>query len=840
MQLKEYIKNEIFLPRLKKNGILVIYDRHGICRNACLELETPKIKVIDAGESSILSREAALKTLYDFGKYNSKLEGMAVYVPAKPPVTEEDKQRDPFSVYGACGNIFPDGDGDDYINICLKFKPDHSTEVRKVFSENKLPSFETIDAIGSGGTGWPTLHAALKVDSAAEILTSILAPSDEQARELQKHDGWVSELKELLAACLGMKLITKSKALSTISEEIWRFVLYSEFVFDLPEPLPGPLSKVPKAPENARFFVESLCDTLRDNIRYKPVYIEKAELVETEIGLAGHCGAIKNFGVRDTFAFEERKFIEIAIDEYLKDNIDTVKSVLERHSRSVWTADGEISLQWSLIGSAVKLFTACEDSERQLAENSRTLEALVEYYTCSLRETDLLQREFEQFAGDFAGSETLEPIIDKTRKKYSALAGKVQCCFIRHVEKSGWPLNSKLSNAGVFDAHITPKLQENGNRTALILVDSLRYELGVELEKQIAGQGQAEIHCAMAQLPSITLAGMAALLPDACGPLSFELNDEGLTPLIGGEVVNTAAKRMELLKKNYGQRFAEMPLIDFINSKKKVPASIELLVLRSVEIDSSLESDPQFKLKMIHEALRRIKTSVDKLKKAGFKYAVIATDHGFMLNYDTDPGGVCSKPPGVWANIHDRLLLGDGNEDAYNFAFSAAHLGITGNFSKAAGPRAAAPYRAGMMYFHGGLSLQECVLPVITLKMKDEKADENKLEINLSYKNGASKITTRRPVIELTARLWVSDMHSAANFDVSIEAHDKKGKVVGEAKTCEGFNPSTGTVNVLPDKTIQVTMKMEDDFEGEFVVKVLNPSTMTEYCKLELETNYMG
>jgi hypothetical protein len=138
------------------------------------------------------------------------------------------------------------------------------------------------------------------------------------------------------------------------------------------------------------------------------------------------------------------------------------------------------------------------------------------------------------------------------------------------------------------------------------------------------------------------------------------------------------------------------------------------------------------------------------------------------------------------------------------------------------------------------LSLQECVLPVITLKMKDEKADENKLEINLSYKNGASKITTRRPVIELTARLWVSDMHSAANFDVSIEAHDKKGKVVGEAKTCEGFNPSTGTVNVLPDKTIQVTMKMEDDFEGEFVVKVLNPSTMTEYCKLELETNYMG
>lgn len=838
MQLKEYIKNEIFVARLKKNGVLAVYDERGIYREACLELQTAKIKVIDAGESSILSREAALKTLCDFGRYNTKLEGMIVYVPAKPPVTEADRQRDPFSIYAACGSVFPDGDGDDFMNICLKFKPDHSTEVRKVFSENKLPSFETIDAAG-GGAGWPVLRSSLKAGSAAEIITAVLAPSPEQLKDLIKNDGWAAELKKLLDACLGMKLVTKSKSPASISDEIWRFVLFSEFVFDLPEPLPDSLSNVPKATANARSFVESVCDNLRDNIKFKQVYIDKAESVEKELDLAKHCRSIKDFGVRDTFPFEERKFIEIAIEEYKKNNIDNVKSVLERHSRSVWTANGEISLQWSLVESAVKLFTSCEDSGRQLDEHSKSLGDLIDYYTCALRETDRLQREFEQAANDFSGPRPLEDLIDKTRKAYSALAGKAHNFFIRHVEKNGWPLNSKLSNARVFDAFIAPKLMESGNRTALILVDSLRYELGLELEKQIADYGRAEIHCAMAQLPSVTSAGMAGLLPGASDSLSFEIEDGSLTPVIDGAAMDKVANRMDRLKQTYGQRFAEMTLIDFMNSKKKVPAPVELLVLRTNEIDSTLESDPQLTLKMIHEALRRIRTAIDKLKKAGFKDVVIATDHGFFLNYDLQAGDVCSKPSGNWANIHDRMLAGEGAEDASNFVLSSAQAGVRGNFAKLAGPRALVSYRAGKMYFHGGLSLQECVLPVITLKIREEKKEEAKIEVLLFYKNGASKITTRVPVIEL--QLSSGDMFCAGeNYEVLLAAYDSRGTVVGEAKHGGKVNPATGTVDIRDGEKIQITMKMDLEFEGKFTVKALNPSTMTEYCKLELETNYMG
>ncbi|HOD42533.1 MAG TPA: PglZ domain-containing protein, partial [Candidatus Wallbacteria bacterium] len=176
MKLFEYIKNEIFVPRLSKTGVLVIYDHNKRYKDICADMGSKKIKVVDASESSILGRETALKILNDFGYSRAKIEGVVIYVPAKLPITDEDKQRDPFSIYTVCGTYFPDGDGDEYMSICLKFKPDHSAEVRKIFGENNNPPFEVIDAIG-GGAGWPILHALLKSSSAVEIILSLLAPS---------------------------------------------------------------------------------------------------------------------------------------------------------------------------------------------------------------------------------------------------------------------------------------------------------------------------------------------------------------------------------------------------------------------------------------------------------------------------------------------------------------------------------------------------------------------------------------------------------------------------------------------------------------------------------------
>ncbi len=81
-------------------------------------------------------------------------------MPARPPLSDEERQSDPFAVYGSCDAVFPEGDGDEYLSLCLRAMADHATGIRRVFGDNPDPSFAVIDAVG-GGAGWPRLQALL-------------------------------------------------------------------------------------------------------------------------------------------------------------------------------------------------------------------------------------------------------------------------------------------------------------------------------------------------------------------------------------------------------------------------------------------------------------------------------------------------------------------------------------------------------------------------------------------------------------------------------------------------------------------------------------------------------
>ncbi len=277
MDIKSFIKEKILVPRLQKKQVLVVYDPDFRYRDLCIELSGDRSVVVDASESSIISRAQAIESLTALGR--NEIDQLLIYIPKEKPIEEEDKQKDPFSFYMTCGAVFPDGDGDTYLSICLKAKPDHQTQVRSVFKENKSPSFSVIDAIG-GGLSWPNLRALLKVESTRDILFSLLTPNEKQEYALNNKEGWVSEVKDLLNGSLGLVLKTKGKTWSTIADELWRFVLFSEFVFDLPESLPPSLIDVPHANDSAKPLIEDMCERLRSDRRTRDVYIQRAEIVE--------------------------------------------------------------------------------------------------------------------------------------------------------------------------------------------------------------------------------------------------------------------------------------------------------------------------------------------------------------------------------------------------------------------------------------------------------------------------------------------------------------------------------------------------------------------------------
>jgi hypothetical protein len=840
MSIADFIRDDVLRPRLTKSGCLVVYDPDGRYRKQCLDLASDTLHVVDASDSSIESRQASLEQLRALGQTQRLLEGLVVYVPRKRPDTDQEKQADPFALYGACGSIFPDGDGDEYLSICLRAKPDYATEIRKMFVKSSPPPpYAAIDALGSG-LSWPQLRATLGVESGREILSSLLAPTITQAESLKDHNGWMQEARDFFQAAIGMTIKTKSKSWSTWSEELWRYVLFSEFVFDLPEPLPPSLTNVPHAPIDSKPIVEGVCDLLRNDPRTRALYIDRAEGTEAELNLVEICAAIEDLGERDTFPFEERTFLRTAIKGITSGDTDSTRRILARHGASVWLGKGESQAQWDLVRAALGLVEACDDLERQLPEHSRSQSALIDFYLGSLREADRLQREFEQAVGDWVDQNGLmADVVGQARSRYRRLAEKTQVVFMKHLETAGWPPSGRVANAEVFDRLVAGRLKESGRRVAYILVDALRYELGVALERILADDGPIELQSAFAQLPTITPVGMASLLPGAGAELSLAYVNESLVPKLAGATASNVSQRMDVFRKRFGDRFYEMTLADFTRGKPKIGESVDLLVLRSTEIDSHLESNPETTLALIPNMLRLVRSALHKLRAMGFTDAIIVTDHGFFLNAHAEAGDVCAKPQGNWrVNAHDRMMLGDGTDDGNNLMIGTDKIGVRGDFTSAAMPRTMAPYRAGHLYFHGGASLAEAVVPVLIARLDTaEKLDVRKVSVALAYKNGASRITTRLPVIDVT--LESTDLFlQAASLEIQLEAHDSKGNVVGEPSPGGDVNPATRTITLMPNQTKRIALRIDEAFRGKFTVKTLNPTTLAVYQSLNLETDY--
>ena len=831
MNIEKYITSKVFKSRLESR-VLVVYDEVQQYRDICLSMSSDFTFVVDTSESSIESRELASEKLAEFGKGGNKL---LIYVPSAAPLTDEDKQKDPFSVYGACGEVFPDGDGDSYLSLCLKAKPEHQTEVREAFEQDSNPSFAVINGIG-GGLQWPTLRALLQVESSPEIVSALMVPDDKQKAELDGSEAWVSEAKQLFDHVLGLTLTTRGKKWKSISEELWRFVLFSEFVFDLPGELPASLENVPKANSAAKPIIENLCDGLRQDLRKQENYIQYAEHIERDLNLEQVCQSVDDLGARDTFPFEERTFLQVAIKAIENNDLEGLSDILSQRKASIWSNRGENGTQWDLVAAAKSLIESCNDLLRELPDHSASQAALLDYYLASLRDADRLQREFEQAVTDYWDAQgLLSPVIDNARQEYRKLAEKVQILFTKQLVDTGWPPQGRLYNADVFDEVVAPKLQASGQRVAYLMVDALRFELGLELEKQLKDEFEITLKPAYACLPSITLVGMASLLPGAGKELSIKKGDSGMVPMLGDAPVGTVPQRMGVFEKRFGSRFAEMRADDFIDNNHKFDKSVELAVLRSVEIDTQFENTPKTAPSVILRELKNLRVAISMLQSQGFNQVVIATDHGFFMNRQATEGDVCPKPAGDWYLTHERIALGSGNADQHHFVMPATQAGIKGDYSQLAGPSTMAAYSRGKLYFHGGASLQECVVPVMEVKLKGKAKATQQTVVTLSYKKDTKAITSRRPIVELS----VTSDDMFAQTEILLEAHNEAGDVIGEAKIGGVVNAATRTVSLQPGDSQKVTIIMDDDFEGVFIIKALNPNTLTEFTQLKLKTNYL-
>ena len=835
--IRDFITEKVFAARAADARCLMIYDPERRYREIALSLAGGKREVIDVSTSIIEQREAAADALSRLAR--GTLESLIIWSPFPLPRDVDEKQRDPFAVFAEIGDVFPKGDGDEYAALCRRAKPDHVAEINRLFAES-VPSFDMIDALDAGGS-WPKLRTLLGVSSAREILTTVLSPKQSQSEALKADGAWAVEFRDFVERTLGYKFKTKGVTRQPMADELWRLLLFSELVFDSEGEVPSGLEAVPRAGKEAKEVVFDVCSDLRKNDDHKENYKTKAEEVEKELQLAERVRSMRHLGTRDTFACEERAFFDRMVELAKSGEIEAAKGVCASRRKSIWLTREDRLAEWTLADRALGLLEAIAMASGGRASS---LDALIGSYAASGRDLDRFHRELEQAASQvMEDHEGVEGLLAIARKAYMKAAEATQAEFVRLVQAETWPVANgvMLSNRQLFHRKVAPLL-DAGKKVAYFLVDSLRYELAVEIEKQLLDRWKVALVPSCAQLPSYTEIGMATLMPDAETALSLAKQGDTLVTTLGGKPATTPAARFAHLVSRKGDQCDDCELENLLKTKTpKFAETTKLLVVRTRDIDVLAHQSPRHVLEVMPKLLRQIIQGLTKVADLGFDYAVLATDHGFLLLHDQEPGSVVPKPPGKWIIHKPRCLLGEGEATAHTLVFKAADMGIPGPARNYAVPKTLGAFSNGQVYYHEGLSLQECVVPCMTVELAAAENPNQWVGVprfHLKYKQGRTdKITTRRPVLDLVRIKEL--LPEASDREFSIEAFDVSGKLVGAVAAGQTVNPATGCVRVKPGEAISVSLKMDDDFVGAFKVRVVDPGTGASYAELSLRTDYL-
>lgn len=242
---------------------------------------------------------------------------------------------------------------------------------------------------------------------------------------------------------------------------------------------------------------------------------------------------VEDLGVLDTFAFEERCFLRVFVKAALAGELGRAHKFAAERRASIWVRHTGRQLAWTIAERALELMTKADDLAAEYEAVSKGVAGVFDFYAKRGFLLDTLQRAFEQSVADCYGSvDGLDDLIEAARQKYRHFTEKVQASFISAVVSEGWPASGRVRNTEVFDRWVASALKERGKRVAFILVDALRYELGVELDGLLGREGASDLTPVCAQLPTVTPVGMAALMPEADGHLRLSREGDKLVPTL--------------------------------------------------------------------------------------------------------------------------------------------------------------------------------------------------------------------------------------------------------------------------------------------------------------------
>ncbi|MDB4657249.1 PglZ domain-containing protein [Verrucomicrobiales bacterium] len=845
MTFFEHLQSRVLEPRLKESRILVVFDPDGRYEDLCMGFSDSNRTILNTTRKPLSTRLDAMQAWKHLCADTTHASQLLIYSRDPVPLTEEEQRSNPYSAYVAMGGRFPDGPNDDYEQLCLAFLPDRRTELGQLFAGDALPEFQHIDSLAGGANSHPRLEAIFNTGEATKIVTSFLAPSDVVEKELDASTEWCGELRQLVERVFGFKLNAKVTKADTIRAKLWQFLLFSEFAADLPSTLPAGLADLPRATGTAGTIVMDLCESLRSSDFTRDAYRDAANEIEKELDLVEECQSLSDLGDRDTFAFEESRFLQFAVTCIKAKDLDRAHEILETHHRSLWTEEGERQLLWRILRLSLELLGAIRIGEEELKHVGAHGLDLASAYSDKLARVDLHQRELDTAVLQLdEGFDEVEAIIQIAHTQYRAFANSLQDVFLPAVAREGWPFAGMAASRDTYRDSVAPLLNE-GKRVAYFLTDALRLELAQKLAENLSKQYATKVSPVCAQLPCVTRFGMASLLPDAGDDLRFNKYNEELEPFLDGEAVGTRSNRLKAFSKHQGDRVRTFAIGNFIDETKTPArrddlkqklAETDLLVITSTELDSLGEGEEWLR-QHLSEPLDKLLRAIRRSAELGFEIAIVATDHGFLWVDEVDSGTSCQKPiGGEWPVKKRRCFIGKGDEPAGSMKFSTAAVGIPCEEPAFVVPRSIGVYGKGSSYYHEGLSLQESLVGRMYIKLSEDGSavalEPEKANLELSRKR--SKVSSLIVSINLS---WPggSSLFAEESKEFDLIAFQGKDKEVGRPTASEKVDPVTNRIRIAPGEAIKVNLRLTGEVEeGAFRIKVLDIKTEKALDTLEL------
>ena len=410
---------------------------------------------------------------------------------------------------------------------------------------------------------------------------------------------------------------------------------------------------------------------------------------------------------------------------------------------------------------------------------------------------------------------------------------------------SHWFLNAlgeNWSNAAADELRETGKIegvkqQENfyvnriascENRIFVIVSDALRYEVAAELCDQLRQQTQckASIHSMQAMFPTVTKFGMAALLPHQ--KLEVTERSDELKVLADGQ--STEAGSREKVLKAANKASVALQYDDLIGMKRLERAALvkgmEVVYIYHDKIDEASHISDSAVFSACEEAIAEMKNAVRIIvNEFGGTNILITSDHGFLYTCFplSEDDKVDKTTPGDQDVEVERRYLITRSGAKPEYLLPVKFIGNSAGF-QAWAPRESIRIkkRGGSLNFvHGGISLQEMVVPVIEYQFLRNAYK--------SYQRNRDKIDTKPVTVSLlSASRKISNMIFALNFFQQEAVGDNRTAAVYQLYFTDRYGQKVSdTQKIIADRTS--TSAQERTFRCNFNLRSRKYDSLESY-----------